>query len=169
MKFVYAANDVSHPVEIERTSNGIDMQIEGTHPDVELIATAPPRITFLYNGKIVSAAVVSEGKRRWAHFDGATFLLNRVEEKGRDASQRESRAESGSGLVTAPMPGQVRAVLANAGDAVELGQTLLLLEAMKMEIRVTAPRTGTLISLAVAQGQNVEREQVLGEIGEEQG
>ena len=59
------------------------------------------------------------------------------------------------------MPGQVRAVNVSEGDAVTKGQTLLLLEAMKMEIRVQAPRDGMVVSVKVKQGQTVEREQLL--------
>jgi pyruvate carboxylase subunit B len=64
------------------------------------------------------------------------------------------------------MPGQVRAVNVQAGDPVTKGQTLLLLEAMKMEIRVQAPMDGVVKRLIVKQGQTVEREQVLIEIEE---
>ena len=60
----------------------------------------------------------------------------------------------------------MRAVQAAEGDLVEAGQTLLLLEAMKMEIRVHAPRDGTVKKLFVEQGQTVEREQLLIEVQE---
>jgi pyruvate carboxylase subunit B len=62
------------------------------------------------------------------------------------------------------MPGQVRAVNVNEGDTVTKGQTLLVLEAMKMEIRVQAPHGGVVKKLFVNQGQTVEREQMLLEI-----
>jgi len=53
-----------------------------------------------------------------------------------------------------------------AGEAVTKGQTLIVLEAMKMEIRVQAPRDGIVKKLFVKQGQTVEREQMLVEIAE---
>ena len=62
------------------------------------------------------------------------------------------------------MPGQVRAVNVNEGDAVPKGQTLLVLEDMKMEIRVQALQNGLVKKLLVKQGQTVEREQMLIEI-----
>jgi acetyl-CoA/propionyl-CoA carboxylase biotin carboxyl carrier protein len=71
-----------------------------------------------------------------------------------------------SGRLTAPMPGQVRTVNVTVGEAVTKGQTLLVLEAMKMEIRIQAPSDGVVERLAVEQGETVEREQVLAEIGE---
>jgi biotin carboxyl carrier protein len=66
-----------------------------------------------------------------------------------------------AGELTAPMPGQVRTVNVSEGDAVTKGQTLLVLEAMKMEIRVQAPRDGVVSSVLVTGGQTVEREQIL--------
>jgi biotin carboxyl carrier protein len=62
------------------------------------------------------------------------------------------------------MPGQVRAVNVSAGDAVEKGQTLLVLEAMKMEIRIQAPMDGVVGRLVVGEGDTVEREELLVEV-----
>jgi len=52
------------------------------------------------------------------------------------------------------------------GDAVESGQTLLVLEAMKMEIRIQAPMDGVVARLAVGEGDTVEREEFLVEVDE---
>jgi len=66
--------------------------------------------------------------------------------------------------LVAPMPGLVRSVSVVEEEAVKKGQTLLVLEAMKMEIRIQAPLDGLVKKLLVKQGQTVEREQVLIEI-----
>jgi biotin carboxyl carrier protein len=65
------------------------------------------------------------------------------------------------------MPAQVRLVQVSAGDLVEVGQTLMLLEAMKMEIRLQAPRRGRVSRILAQAGQTVERDQVLIEMGDE--
>ncbi len=59
------------------------------------------------------------------------------------------------------MPGQVRAVLVDAGADVKAGQTLVLLEAMKMELQVKAPHAGKVAAVLVTVGQAVERGQRL--------
>ena len=59
------------------------------------------------------------------------------------------------GRLTAPMPGKVIAFLAKAGDAVTLGQPLAVMEAMKMEHTITAPRDGTIEALLYAPGDQV--------------
>ena len=68
--------------------------------------------------------------------------------------------ESSGGLV-APMPGAVLAIEVGRGDAVSKGQLLLILEAMKMEHRITAPQDGTIGELNVAVGDQVENGQLL--------
>ena len=62
------------------------------------------------------------------------------------------------------MPGQVLDVRVENGDHVEAGQVLLVLEAMKMEIRVTAPYAGRINKLSVVAGDVVERGYVLVEV-----
>ena len=66
------------------------------------------------------------------------------------------------------MPARVRALQVAEGERVEAGQTLLLLEAMKMEIRLQAPRAGRIARLLASTGESVEREQVLVELESEQ-
>jgi len=59
-------------------------------------------------------------------------------------------------LVHAPIPGRIGAVRVAEGQAVEAGEALLTLEAMKMENLVRAPRTGTIARVVVSAGQTVE-------------
>jgi biotin carboxyl carrier protein len=64
------------------------------------------------------------------------------------------------------MPGLVREVLATEGAAVKRGDTLVVLEAMKMELRLTAPYAGRVRRVHCAAGQVVERGQRLVELEE---
>jgi acetyl/propionyl-CoA carboxylase alpha subunit len=67
-------------------------------------------------------------------------------------SEADEDAQS-DGLVRAPMPGKVTAVLVAAGDEVAKGQTLAVLEAMKMEYALAAPFGGTVVEVAVEAGE----------------
>ena len=62
----------------------------------------------------------------------------------------------GSVVVTAPMPGKILAVKANAGQAVKKGDVIMVLEAMKMENEIVAPQDGTVATINVAVGDSVE-------------
>ncbi len=69
-----------------------------------------------------------------------------------------------SGQLGAPMMGKVVAVKSAVGDALAIGQTVIVLESMKMELHVTAPFEGSLSSLRCRVGDMVERHQVLAEV-----
>ena len=58
--------------------------------------------------------------------------------------------------VTASVPGKVFKVEASVGQAVKAGDTIVIMEAMKMEIPVVAPQDGTIASIDVAVGDSVE-------------
>ena len=62
------------------------------------------------------------------------------------------------------MPGSVLLVPVEAGDAVEAGQTIVVLESMKMELSLVAPLDGTVAELTVAQGDSVARDQVVAKV-----
>lgn len=98
------------------------------------------------------------------HVDGATFVLERADSRTQRGHAHGAREGTGSGIVVAPMPGQVRGVLIKEGDAVTEGQSLVILEAMKMELKVNAPHDGIVSKIFVTQGQSVEREQILAEV-----
>ncbi len=66
--------------------------------------------------------------------------------------------------IEAPMPGQIVDVRVRVGDAVAAGATLVVLEAMKMETRLTAPAAGRVRRVHCVEGQTVERGQVLVEL-----
>jgi biotin carboxyl carrier protein len=73
---------------------------------------------------------------------------------------------AGAGVVTVAMPGRVVKVMARVGDAVEKGQALLIIEAMKMENEVKSRRSGTVRAVLVAEGESVEGGRTLVEVGD---
>ena len=68
----------------------------------------------------------------------------------------------GGPSVTSPMPGSVLGVKVNVGDKVSAGQTMFVLEAMKMENEIVAPVDGTVASINVKTGDTVDTDQVMG-------
>lgn len=71
----------------------------------------------------------------------------------------------GSAAVRTAMPGRVVRVLVGVGDVVEKGTPLVVVEAMKMENELKAPRAGTVLKIAVQPGQLVESRATLVELG----
>lgn len=71
------------------------------------------------------------------------------------AETREVVVSEGQEVVESPMPGNIWKVLVAEGDTVKAGDTLLILEAMKMENEILAPRDGKVASIAVKEGSAV--------------
>ena len=133
----------------------------GKTVDVEIIRASNQQLELIIDGQRVVAYVSSEGAKRWVTVNGQTSVLT----KSLGARRRVTGHDHASELA-APMPGQVRSVNVSEGEAIIKGQTLLVLEAMKMEIRIQASQDGVIKKLFVSQGQTVEREQILVEIEE---
>ena len=151
-------------IALDLTSDGKDYQIAigDKTVSVQILRSENGRLDLLLDGQRVTAYVSSDGAKRWVTVGGQTFVLT----KSTAGTRRAQHGHHAQDELTAPMPGQVRAVNVAEGESVTKGQTLLVLEAMKMEIRVSAPRDGVVGKLLVQQGQTVEREQVLVEIKE---
>ena len=103
---------------------------------------------YFEDGTKAWAHVAKVGDVWWVHHSGRIFTMERIEAGA-------SSDEHLGGLV-APMPGVVLDVLVSAGQSVEAGQTLMILEAMKMETEVRAPRSGKIASIDVSEGDAVD-------------
>lgn len=110
----------------------------------------------------LTAYTAAEGNHRFVSLGGAQYALDVAEQEGR--SRRKAGAGADNARLTAQMPGQVRAVQVANGDSVTRGQTLVILEAMKMELRVTAPIDATIQRVHVQPGDVVERDALLVEL-----
>lgn len=147
---------------IEVDTAAQEVSLPDGQPLVRLIAAEGTRMALEQAGRRAVAYVAREGERTWVHVGGKTILVRAVQpERGRST---RARKDNESGIVLSPMPGQVRAVLVEAGARVTEGQPLLLLEAMKMELRIPAPFAGRVAELGVAVGDTVEREQILARV-----
>ena len=106
-------------------------------------------------------AWVGDALQIWV--DGILFSFERVE--SRRQVNRSAAVGDGADIV-APMPGTVEQILVQPGDSVERGQTLIIMESMKMELEIAAPRAGVVKRIAVEQGSRVDKGMRLLELDE---
>ncbi len=143
-------------LDVTRDGNLYSVSLGDQTYKVEILEEVDDRLDLLIDGRRLVAYVSADAGSRWVTIGGKTFHLIRSAGPARSGAPHGGPAD-----LTAPMPGQVRAVNVSAGDLVTQGQLLVVLEAMKMEIRLNAPYDGTVISLQVRVGQTVDREQVI--------
>ena len=102
------------------------------------------------NGRLAYAT--RDRDRAWVFLDGRTYV---IETESRDAADRVHATDDQVAL-SAPMPATVIAVRVAPGQDVAAGDLLVLLEAMKMEVPIKAPRAGRVKSLACREGDLVQ-------------
>ena len=105
---------------------------------------------FRVNGRLVYA--VEEKQRTWVVIEGHTYV---IEGDDRDGNAREHATDDLMAL-SAPMPATVIAITATPGQEVAAGDLLVMLEAMKMELPIRAPRAGRVKALACREGELVQ-------------
>jgi 3-methylcrotonyl-CoA carboxylase alpha subunit len=161
VKYRFEHNGQVYDVSVTRSGDSFQAAINGEVIAFEQLDAQPGQISLRFVSGSFTVYYAEDGAQRWVSLNGCTYRLD-------PPSSRRSRGHagetSGGEHVRAPMPAQVRAVQVQEGDRVEKGQVLVLLEAMKMEIRVKSPGNGRLSKLLVKAGQAVEKEQLLAEI-----
>ncbi|NJP89103.1 ATP-grasp domain-containing protein [Nonomuraea sp. FMUSA5-5] len=110
-------------------------------------------------GRTARYLCVRDGDTLWLGRDGASWSFTR--HLIGDPGDRAGAAAAADGVVRSPMPGTVLVVKAQQGERVSEGQPLLIVEAMKMEHTVTAPRDGVVSELSARPGQPVDMDAVL--------
>ncbi|SFK75648.1 acetyl/propionyl/methylcrotonyl-CoA carboxylase subunit alpha [Streptomyces pini] len=117
------------------------------------------RALLTWDGVTHSFAHTRSGGSRWLGRDGQSWHL--ADHDPVEAALRGGAGAHGADALTAPMPGTVTVVKAAVGEEVTAGQSLLVVEAMKMEHVIAAPYDGVVTELDVTAGSTVAMDQVL--------
>jgi len=83
------------------------------------------------------------------------------EQKKEEPVEKPSAGDQGDTEVNAPLAGTIKAINVDVGDAVSSGETIMTLEALKLENEIVAPADGTIATIEVTEGENVENDEVL--------
>jgi biotin carboxyl carrier protein len=136
------------------------VRIDGVADDVDARRTELGVSLVFASGRSQDAAVTEQPGGRWLVQMSRVGLVALAGGR-RGAPGTAPARDGGEAHVTAPMPGRVIRVLARAGDVVEAGQGLVVVEAMKMENELTSPKAGRVKNVAVSEGMSVEAGRLL--------
>jgi pyruvate carboxylase subunit B len=151
-----------HEYEIEIV--GEQVFVDGERIEVDLRQSGAPELySLLFNGRSYEMLIEAERFNYGVTLRGERFEVQVEDERTRrlNAGRKLPAMPAGELAVTAPIPGLVVKVLVNAGDAIQEGQALVILEAMKMENEIRALRSGVIKKVEVAAGQRVEQNGIL--------
>ena len=169
VRFRYSAGESDYEVEAERSGVGgsLRFRLDSREATIELLSAGNGRLHAIVDGKPVAAGFAFDGLDALVSLGDESYRLTKPSPPDVDGVGPGGTDAAGASLM-APMPGTVVKVLVDAGDQVEAGQLLLVLEAMKMEQPVTAPHAGRVASLPYGEGALVPGGAVLAELEEGQ-
>jgi biotin carboxyl carrier protein len=151
-----------HVLEFERKNDLSTISLDGHPVDADALQIGPNVVSVMLAGQSfefhISRFVDGTLKLRCGQHEFSADITDPRAWRGRKhgAVEVEGRQE-----ILAPMPGKVVRVLAAVGDAVEAGQGLLVVEAMKMQNEIRSPKSGKVERLLVKEGQAVNAGEVL--------
>ncbi len=159
MKYIVEVNGARKTVAIEPT--GVAYEAEAAdHAELSDVEASPVHVLRLGNRVYRVVAEKKQGRGRYTLWvDGYRFEVEALDERTRairDLSAANA-APVGPAPVVAPMPGLIVRVNVSAGDVVEAGQGVIVMEAMKMENELRATSRGTVKSVEVSPGTAVEK------------
>jgi biotin carboxyl carrier protein len=162
MDFQFQLGAELKTITLDHDGENYRAQIDDRAYRMTLEAVRSDELIFAIDDRRHTAIIASDGSKYFVAIDGDVIELTKP-----DAQQtRRGKHHHGEDSLAASMPGQVTKVLVGEGDHIERGQTLIMLEAMKMEIKINAPHAGHVIKLHVKLGQVVDRGQALIELAE---
>ena len=157
----------SRTVQLSDTGTQLVVTLDGTAHALDALQVEPGRWSLL-----LGSARASRDVRVRRDHDGAwtVFVEGRrvpvaIREPCRRRAPGDESPASGPARITAPMPGKVVRLLVSLGDRVEPGHGVAIVEAMKMENELKAPRAGTVLQVFVREGASVEASAPLMVIG----
>lgn len=158
MHHAFKLGDHEHNVELSRDATAYRLHLNGATVAVDLRTAPDGRQWLTVDGRHLEVVIATRGDQVFVHLDGEAHEL-----AYRHPLVRLAAAGLGSAAdrVVAPMPGAIVSVAVKAGDTVSKGQTLLVMESMKMETTLTAPRDGVVEAVHFDKGQTFDRDALL--------
>jgi biotin carboxyl carrier protein len=161
--FIAKLGDQSYTVEIEEIGKSLyRVSVDGNEFLVDGKKTGRTNYSLIVDDRSFEIEVDNTDDEYRVLVDGRNYRIDLVDERRVRVGGTQTGLElQGRQSVSVPMPGKIIAVLVTEGDAVEKGQGLVIVEAMKMENEVRSPVTGTVREIKVKPGDTVEGGAVL--------
>lgn len=162
MKLEVHISGQNRTVELERDAGGWRATIDGQSAAADVAEIAPHTLSVLLAGQSHEICVTPSADGKLKLQTGAQEFSAEVLDPRTWSGRRHGGVEAeGRQQIIAPMPGKVVRFLVKAGDAVEAGQGLLVVEAMKMQNEIRSTKSGTVERVLAAEGQAVNAGEVL--------
>jgi biotin carboxyl carrier protein len=165
MKYVVDVNNVRHDVELD----GVSATIGGVDGKAELGPSNGTPVRIVRIGDTIVRVTSRRGERKGVYtleIDGYKYEVEAIDERTRAIRDMTAKAAgpAGPAPLKAPMPGLIVRVNVKVGDVVQVGQGLVVMEAMKMENELRSTASGTVKAVLATPGTAVEKGALLVEL-----
>jgi len=158
MKYTTIINEEIFEIEVDKDNN---VTVNGEPREVDFLALGPSLYSVIMDNASLQV-VVDEDQGSYSVLLGGRLYEGQVlDERAMMMAQRRGGLMGASGEINAPMPGLVVKVVASEGTTVEAGQTVVILESMKMQNELKAPISGVVETVKVTDGQTVNKNDLL--------
>lgn len=152
-RFIYL--DKTYKVNIESDEQSWLVAIGNKEPSmVEVIHSIPNCLSFIMAGRTTTVYLIESDDKKHIFVNGESFAFDL--DKGRARGTPGVVFKGGENVVNSPMPGSLVKVLVSSGDNVEVGQTLAIVEAMKMENELKSPIKGVVKQVNFEEGNQID-------------
>lgn len=160
MKYVTTINNKSFEIEIQPDGS---LLVNGERRAVDFRALGPAMYSILAQNVSHELTIEQREGEVEVLMRGRLYTSKVLDERALLMAQRSGglAAESGELKLKSPMPGLIVAVRVESGQEIKAGQTVVILESMKMQNELKAPRDGMVSNVHVQPGQTVEQNKVL--------
>lgn len=148
---------------ISKQGNNVRIKIDGVEYDLDVAFVERGGCSVLYDGKSFNAEFVrsESGKKYKVNANFSSYDVEIVDSTAKYLRLKKGEDDLQDNKIISPMPGKIVSVLAKAGDKVKAGDTIVVIEAMKMQSNYKVNSDCTIKEILVKEGDTVASDQVL--------
>ncbi len=159
MRYITTINGQQYEIDIDKDGN---VSVNGKPRHVDFLQLDATLFSVITDSRSLEAVIEETRGKQQVMIGGHLFEAQVQDERTfLMMTRRKGQLSAESGEVVAPMPGLIVGVRVSAGDNVRKGQTVVILESMKMQNELKASLDGVIDKVMVQQGQTVDKDAVL--------
>ena len=164
VEFEFLIDGEPRRIGVEKGDKTVTFRDGSETLEAEVRRVSGHELFFSFGGRTVRVHLARDGGRILVSVDGREFVITEPEPGTGRAAEGDARTPEGNLRVKSPMPGKVIKLAVGPGERVRKNQTLVIVEAMKMENEIQSPAEGVVKAIHVAVGEFVDAERPLAEV-----